>query len=64
MFPNLQAEMARHDLTGREMAKELNITEQSWYNKIKGFREWKLNEMEQIMARLQTEEHLEYIFKR
>lgn len=64
MFQNLQAEMARKNLTGREIARTLMISEQTFYNKTHGLREWKLSEMEQVKAMLGTSEPLEYLFKR
>lgn len=64
MFQNLQAEMARRKLTGRELAKMLGITEVTMYNKLGGQREWKLNEMEQIKGILRTDAPYEYLFKR
>lgn len=64
MFQNLQAEMARRKLTGRELAKMLSITEVTWYNKMAGQREWKLSEMEKIKGALRTDAPYEYLFKR
>lgn len=64
MFQNLQAEMARRDLTGRDLAKMLGVTEVTLYNKMNGMREWKLNEMEQIKGIMETEEPFDYLFKR
>jgi len=64
MFQNLQAEMTRRKLTGRELAKMLGITEVTWYNKMAGQREWKLNEMEQIKGIMRTDAPFEYLFKR
>ena len=64
MFQNLQAEMARRNLTGRALAKMINVTELTLYNKLNGQREFKLNEMERIKSVLRTDASLEYLFKR
>lgn len=64
MFQNLQAEMARIKMTGRDLAKVLNLSEVSFYNKMNGHREWKLKEMEQIKGALNTDATYEYLFKR
>lgn len=64
MFQNLQAEMARRNLTGRDLAKLLGITEVTLYNKMNGMREWKLNEMEQIKGIMRTDAPYDYLFKR
>lgn len=64
MFQNLQAEMARRNLKGRDLAKMLNVTEVTFYNKMHGTREWKLNEMEQIKGIMRTDAPLDYLFKR
>ena len=64
MFQNLQAEMARRNLTGRDLAKLLGITEVTLYNKMNGMREWKLNEMEQIKGIMRTDTPYDYLFKR
>lgn len=64
MFQNLQAEMARRKLTGRELAKVLGFSEVTFYNKMNGHREWKLKEMEQIKGALNTDASYEYLFKR
>ncbi len=64
MFQNLQAEMARRKLTGRALAKMIDVTELTLYNKLNGQREFKLNEMEKIKSVLRTDAPLEYLFKR
>lgn len=64
MFQNLQAEMVRRNLTGRDLAKLLGITEVTLYNKMNGMREWKLNEMEQIKGIMRTDAPYDYLFKR
>lgn len=64
MFQNLQAEMARRNLTGRALAKMVGVTELTLYNKLNGQREFKLNEMETIKSVLRTDAPMEYLFKR
>lgn len=64
MFQNLQAEMARRKMTGRELSKALGFSEATWYNKINGQREWKLDEMERIKGIMRTDAPFEYLFKR
>lgn len=64
MFQNLQAEMARRNLTGRALAKMVGVTELTLYNKLNGQREFKLNEMEAIKSVLRTDAPMEYLFKR
>lgn len=64
MFQNLQAEMARRNLTGRALAKMIGVTELTLYNKLNGQREFKLKEMEAIKSILKTDASMEYLFKR
>lgn len=64
MFNNLQAEMARRNITGRYLSKKLNVTEVTLYNKMNGISEWKLNEMEQIKALMRIDAPFDYLFKR
>lgn len=56
--------MARRNLTGRDLAKLLGVTEVTLYNKMNGMREWKLNEMEQIKGIMRTDAPYDYLFKR
>jgi hypothetical protein len=44
-FMNLRAEMARVNITGRDIAKVLNIAESSAYNKLNGSTEFTLREI-------------------
>ena len=64
MFQNLQAEMARRQLTGKDLAQMIGVTELTFYNKVKGQREFKLSEMEKIKAIMRTDAPFEYLFKR
>ena len=44
-FTNLRAEMARVNITGRDIAKVLSISEGSAYNKLNGSTEFTLREI-------------------
>lgn len=48
MFPNLNAEMARKDMTMKSLSEETNITYDSMKNKMKGKTEFTLSEMNRI----------------
>lgn len=69
MFGNLRAEMSRNRMTGTDMANVLNISHQSFYNKMSGETDFTLSQMMMIQSHLksvnQTEkEHytLDYLF--
>lgn len=69
MFGNLRAEMSRNRITGTDMANVLNISHQSFYNKMNGETDFTLSQMMMIQSHLksvnQTEkEHytLDYLF--
>ena len=64
MYNNLQAEMARRNLTGRSLANLIGITELTMYNKLNGISEFKLNEMEAIKSVMRIDAPFEYLFKR
>lgn len=64
MFNNLQAEMARRNVTGRDLAKMIGVTELTLYNKLNGQREFKLKDMEAIKNALKIDAPMEYLFKR
>lgn len=44
----LRAEIVRKNVTNRELAKDLGISEQAFYNKIKGVSEFKESEIKRI----------------
>lgn len=70
MYDNLKAEMARNNLTGVKMSDILHITHQSFYKKIHGETDFKLNEMVAIQNYLKSNNKdkaeaytLDYLFK-
>ena len=69
MFGNLRAEMSRNRITGTDMANVLNISHQSFYNKMSGETDFTLSQMMMIQSHLksvnQTEKEnytLDYLF--
>ena len=64
MYRNLKAEMARADITGDDLAKELGITRSTMSRKINGMNEFTLKQAMQIKAILKTDMALEYLFDR
>ena len=69
MFGNLRAEMSRNRITGTDMANVLNISHQSFYNKMNGETDFTLSQMMMIQSHLksvnQTEKEnytLDYLF--
>ena len=69
MFGNLRAEMSRNRMTGTDMANVLNISHQSFYNKMSGETDFTLSQMMMIQSHLksvnQTEKEnytLDYLF--
>ena len=50
VYTNLLAEMARNHITGLKLAKILNVTYQSVYNKLNGKTDFTLAQMEAIQA--------------
>lgn len=70
MYENLKAEMARNNLTGVKMSDILHITYQSFYKKIHGETDFKLNEMVAIQNYFKDTDKaraavytLDYLFK-
>ena len=70
MYDNLKAEMARHNLTGMKMSDLLHITHASFYKKIHGKSDFKLNEMVAIQNYFKDTDKaraafytLDYLFK-
>lgn len=62
MYPNLEAEIARHGLTNFDCAKICRITEKSFSNKRTGKTEFVLSEMKALQSRF-TCCSLEYLFE-
>ena len=67
MYPNIKAELARHDLTVKDLAEALEITTQSMYNKLSGKYDFSLSELTAIKRffEMRTGEKftLEYLFR-
>lgn len=55
MFGNLRAEMARNKITGIDIADALNMSHQSFYNKMSGETDFTLKQM------LVIQEHLRFV---
>ncbi len=49
MYPNLELEMFKRKITGREMAQRLGIGESTMYKKLRGEFDFKLKEVEKIL---------------
>lgn len=44
----LRAEIARHGISNRALAKELSVSEQAFYNKLNGVTEFKESEIKKL----------------
>ena len=68
MYNNLNAELSRGNISLNEIAEDIGITRQSFINKKKGTRNWKLNEMVKIQtyinSKLDTNYTLDYLFQK
>ena len=62
MFPNLLAEMARQRLTGKDISKAVNISYDSWRNKMTGKTEFTRVEMVSIRNQIFPKMTLDYLF--
>ncbi len=59
----LRAEIARKGITARSIAKEIGISETAFYNKLKGFSEFKESEIRVLIALLDlTPDKINLIF--
>ena len=63
MFPNLRAELARKNITGRTLAKALNITNDSVSNKMNGKTEFTRAEIFKIRDEFFSDLNLDYLFE-
>jgi len=63
VFKNLRAEMARVPLSGKEIADEIGITAQCFYDKMSGRTEFKRSEMQGIRDTYFADKTLDYLFK-
>ena len=59
MFGNLRAEMSRNRMTGTDMANVLNISHQSFYNKMSGETDFTLSQMMMIQSHLKSVNQIE-----
>lgn len=68
MYPNLKAEMARYKISVNDIAEACGKTISPMYAKLKGDSEFRLSDMENILALLERESGrkftLEYLFER
>lgn len=64
MYPNLDAEMARHKTTRKSLAKLLGVTPTTLSMKLNGKSEVSLSECVEIKRALGTDKPIEYLFKR
>lgn len=59
----LKAEIARHGISNRALAKELCISEQAFYNKLNGITEFKESEIKKLAnALLLSPERVNLLF--
>ena len=63
MYRNLKAEMARNDVTARELAKRVGMTEASFSLKMHGKRQFSIYEAKRIRRVLGTDVELEELFE-
>jgi len=63
MFSNLEAEMLKKQVTRQELADSLDITYQTFNNKITGKTSFKLEEMLLIKKILKSKSSLDTLFK-
>lgn len=65
-YRNLMAEMARNCITKKEVMELLEITDRTYYSKMTGRTEFKLSEVEKILALLYRKSNkaysVEYLF--
>lgn len=65
-YRNLMAEMARNCITKKEILELLEITDRTYYSKMTGRTEFKLSEVEKILALLYRKSNkvysVEYLF--
>lgn len=63
MYPNLEAEIARKNLTNADLCQVCGITEKSFSNKRTGKTEFVLSEMKALKAKCFPYCTLEYLFE-
>lgn len=63
MFENLKAEMARQDITIKDISRDLNYVYETLRNKFNGITEWQRSEMFAIKNKYFPDKSIEYLFK-
>lgn len=61
-FSKLRGRMAEKGYTGRSMAKELGISDMTFYQKMTGKTDWKLSEIYRIKVLLDIDDLEPYFF--
>lgn len=64
MFHNLEAEMARKELTKLDIQKRIGLSQSTFYSKSNGKNEFTLLEAQQIKNEFFPECSLDYLFER
>ena len=64
MYPNLEAELARHDISKTEIAEFLGVRQATVYDKLNGNSSVKLDEALAIKREFFPELSIEYLFKK
>lgn len=67
MFTNLKKEMINAEISKRELAKKINISYNTFRDKIRGRTDWKITEMLEIQKTLgemtKEQKSIDYLFK-
>lgn len=61
MFCNLKAELKRNGITNKELSKKLRVTNKTIFNKLNGYSEFTLSEI-QIISEIFPDLKLDYLF--
>ena len=64
MYPNLEAELARNDISKTEIAEFLGVRQATVYDKLNGNSSIKLDEALAIKREFFSELNMEYLFKK
>ncbi len=63
MYPNLNAEMARKNVTQIDISEKLNISYSTVSDKINGKKDFKLKECKDIISKLLPGNTIDYLFQ-
>lgn len=67
MYRNLEAELVRYNITKPELARILNISIKSLYNRINGITDWNVEEVKKIQKYINDKSSsqltLDYLFE-